>query len=198
LSNAIYLGDILYAGNSGKGAPNKQFALGSPNPDFTYSMTNTFNYMDFELSVFVIGSYGGKILNAVDYQIEGLYGLYQNQLAEAANFWTPTNPNSKIPTPRSGFGNNNLVMSDRFLQSASYLRMQNLRFGYNLPAKWANRVKMQRLKAYFSGQNLFVITKYGGLDPEVGSLNQNPVLQNIDYGRYPSPRIIAFGLNAEF
>jgi len=198
LSNAVYLGDILYAGNSGKGAPNQQYALGNPNPDFTYSMTNSFTYKDFEMSIFVVGSYGGKILNAVNYQIQGLYGLYQNQLAETANFWTPSNPNSHIPTPRSGFGNNNLVMSDRFLESASYLRMQNVRVGYNLPVKWANRVKMQRLKAYFSGQNLFVITKYSGLDPEVGSLNQNPILQNIDYGRYPSPRVITFGLNAEF
>jgi TonB-linked SusC/RagA family outer membrane protein len=198
LSNAVYLGDIFYAGNTGKGGPNQQYALGNPNPDFTYGMTNTFTYKDFELSVFVTGSYGGKILNAVDYQLEGLYGLYQNQLAEAANFWTPANPRSHIPTPRSGFGNNNLVMSDRFLQSASYLRLQNLRFGYNLPVKWANVIKLQHLRAYFSGQNIFVITPYKGLDPEVGSLNQNPILQNIDYGRYPSPRTLTFGLNAEF
>jgi len=198
LSNAIYTGDIYYAGNTGKGGPNQEYSLGNPNPDFTYSMTNTFNYKEFELSIFVIGSYGGKILNAVDYQIEGLYGLYQNQLAEAANFWTPANPNSHIPTPRSGFGNNNLVMSDRFLQSASYLRLQNLRFGYNLPAKWASMAKLQHLRAYFSGQNLFVITPYKGLDPEVGSLNQNPLLQNVDYGRYPAPRVLTFGLNAEF
>jgi TonB-linked SusC/RagA family outer membrane protein len=198
LSNAIYLGDVLYAGNNGKGTPNQQYALGNPNPDFTYSMTNNFTYKDFDLSVFVTGSQGGKILNAVKFQIQGLYGLYQNQLASTANFWTPSNPGSNIPAPRSGFGNNNLVMSDRFLENASYLRMQNIRLGYNLPARWAGRVKMQRLKAYVSGQNLFVITKYSGLDPEVGSLNQNPILQNIDYGRYPSPRIITFGLNAEF
>jgi TonB-linked SusC/RagA family outer membrane protein len=198
LSNAIYLGDILYAGNNGKGAPNQQYALGNPNPDFTYSMTNTFSYKDFDLSIFVTGSQGGKILNAVRFQIEGLYGLYQNQLASTANFWTPSNSSSSIPTPRSGFGNNNLVMSDRFLENASYLRMQNIRLGYNLPSRWAGRVKMQHLKAYVSGQNLFVITSYSGLDPEVGSLNQNPILQNIDYGRYPSPRIITFGLNAEF
>jgi TonB-linked SusC/RagA family outer membrane protein len=198
LSNSVYLGDIFYAGNTGKGGPNQQYALGNPNPDFTYGMTNTFTYKQFELSVFITGSYGGKILNAVDYQLEGLYGLYQNQLAEAANFWTPTNPNSHIPAPRSGFGNNNLVMSDRFLQSASYLRLQNLRFGYNLPPRWANMAKLQHLRVYFSGQNIFVITPYKGLDPEVGSLNQNPILQNIDYGRYPSPRTLTFGLNAEF
>ena len=198
LSNAIYTGDILYAGNDGKGGANQQYALGNPNPDFTYSMTNNLSYKDFDLSIFFTGVQGGKILNAVKFQIQGLYGLYQNQLASTANFWTPSNPNSNIPTPRSGFGNNNLVMSDRFLESASYLRLQNLRLGYNLPSEWATRAKMRRLKAYVSAQNLFVITKYQGLDPEVGSLNQNPILQNIDYGRYPSPRVITFGLNAEF
>ncbi|HMI60841.1 MAG TPA: hypothetical protein VK518_08035, partial [Puia sp.] len=198
LSNAIYTGDILYAGNDGKGGANQQYALGNPNPDFTYSMTNNLSYKDFDLSIFFTGVQGGKILNAVKFQIQGLYGLYQNQLASTANFWTPSNPNSNIPTPRSGFGNNNLVMSDRFLESASYLRLQNLRLGYNLPSQWATRAKMRRLKAYVSAQNLFVITKYQGLDPEVGSLNQNPILQNIDYGRYPSPRVITFGLNAEF
>jgi TonB-linked SusC/RagA family outer membrane protein len=197
-TNTIYLGDILYDGNDGKGGPNKQYALGSPNPDFTYSITNNFTYKDFDLSIFLVGSQGGKILNAVSFQTMGMYSLYMNQRADVANFWTPNNPNSNIPAPRSGFGNNNLVMSDRFLEDASYLRLQNVRIGYTLPQQWANKIKMTRLKAYISGQNLFVITKYSGLDPEIGSLNQNPILQNIDYGRYPTPRTITFGVNAEF
>lgn len=197
LGNGVYLGDIEYAGNN-NGAPNTQYALGNPNPDFTYSMTNNFTYKDFDLSIFLNGSYGGKILNAVNYQLEGGYQLYQNQLAAEANYWTPSNPNSNIPAPRSSFGNNNLVMSDRFLESASYLRLQNVRLGYNLPTQWARYIKMNHLKVFVSGQNLYVFTKYSGLDPEVGSLNQNPTLQNIDYGRYPSPRVITFGLNAEF
>jgi len=70
--------------------------------------------------------------------------------------------------------------------------------GYTVPAKWAKKAKLNQLKIYVSGQNLHVFTKYTGLDPEVGSLNQNPILQNIDYGRYPTPRVITFGLNAEF
>lgn len=198
LSNTIYLGDILYAGNDGKGGPNQQYALGSPNPDFTYSITNNFTYKDFDLSIFLTGSQGGKILNAVNFQAMGMYGLYMNQRADAANFWTPTNAGSKIPTPRASWGNNNLVMSDRFLEDASYLRIQNVRLGYSLPVRWAGKVKMTSLKVYFSGQNLHVFTKYTGLDPEVGSQNQNPTLQNIDYGRYPTPRTITFGINAEF
>jgi len=198
LSNAIYYGDIQYAGADGKGGANQQYKLGSPNPDFTYSITNSFTFKDFDLSIFLTGSQGGKILNAVSFQTMGMYSLYMNQRSEVANFWTPSNPNSNIPTPRSSFGNNNLVMSDRFLESASFLRIQNVRIGYNLPAAWGRKVKLNNLKVYLSGQNLYVFTKYSGLDPEIGSSNQNPVLQNIDYGRYPVPRIITFGLNAEF
>jgi TonB-linked SusC/RagA family outer membrane protein len=197
VGNGIYLGDIEYYGNN-NGAPNTQYALGNPNPDFTYSITNTFDYKDFDLSIFLNGSYGGKVLNAVDYQLMGGYAFYQNQLASEANYWTPSNPNSNIPTPRASFGNNNLVMSDRFLESASFLRLQNVRIGYNLPSRWARYIKMHHLKVFVSGQNLYVFTKYSGLDPEVGSLDQTPTLQNIDYGRYPVPRVITVGINAEF
>ncbi len=197
-ASGVYLGDILYAGRDAKGDPNKQYNLGNPNPTFTYSIGNNFSYKDFDLSVFLLGSYGGKVFNAVSFQTQGEYGLYMNQLAKVLNYWTASNPNSNIPTPRASFGNNNLVMSDRFLETGSYLRVQNVRIGYNLPQRWASKAMMTHLKVYISGQNLFVITKYSGLDPEVGSLNQNPTLQNVDYGRYPTPRLLTAGLNAEF
>jgi len=197
-ASGVYYGDYLYAGRDAKGDPNKQYNLGNPSPSFTYSLGNTFTYKNFDLSVFLVGSQGGKIFNAVSLQTQGEYGLYINQLAKVANYWTPSNPNSNIPTPRASFGNNNLVMSDRFLENASYLRVQNVRLGYTLPPRIAGRAKLSRLTVYVSGQNLWVITKYSGLDPEVGSLNQNPTLQNIDYGRYPTPRILTAGLNAEF
>jgi len=198
--NTIWLGDLQYTdtNNDGKVDANDQIPLGSPNPDFTYGFTNTFTYKDFDLSVFFYGSYGGKILDVLEYETAGLNGLYQNQLASTANFWTPSNPNSNIPAPRGGLGNPNLVMSDRFLESASYLRLQNVRLGYNLPTRWAKHLAMSNLKVYVSGQNLFVITKYPGLDPEIGAFNQNPLISNVDMGRYPSPRIFIVGVNAQF
>jgi hypothetical protein len=200
VSNSIWYGDIEYQDTNHDGVVNNsdRVPLGNPNPDFTYGFTNTFDYKEFELSVFVYGSYGGKILDALEYETAGLSGLYQNQLQSTANFWTPSNPNSDIPAPRAGIGNPNLVMSNRFLESASFLRFQNVRFGYNLPQQWAKYIAMNTLKVYVSAQNLFIITKYPGLDPEIGSTNQNPTLQNIDLGRYPSPRTIQLGVNAQF
>ncbi|OCX54413.1 SusC/RagA family protein [Mucilaginibacter sp. PPCGB 2223] len=200
LGNTIWLGDLQYVdtNNDGQVDSKDQVPLGNPNPTFTYGFTNNFTYKDFDLSIFIYGSYGGKILDVLEYQTAGLSGLYQNQLASTANFWTPSNPDSNVPAPRGGLGNPNLVMSDRFLESASFVRLQNVRLGYNMPARWAKYVAMTNLKVYVSGQNLLVITKYPGLDPEIGSFNQNPLLMNLDMGRYPSPRIFTVGLNAQF
>ena len=200
VSNSIWLGDLQYqdTNHDGQVDVNDRVPLGNPNPDFTYGVTNNFTYKDFDLSVFFYGSHGGKILDALEYQTAGLSSLYQNQLASSANYWTPTNPNSNIPAPRAGIANPNLVMSDRFLESASYLRLQNVRLGYTLPTRYARFIAMNSLKLYVSGQNLFVITKYPGLDPEIGSFNQNPTLSNIDLGRYPNPRVFTLGINAQF
>lgn len=198
-TGGTWLGDIQYQDLNGDGKidENDQTAIGDPNPKFTYGITNRFTYKNFDLSIFLSGSYGAKIYNILNFQIAGLGSLYQNQLASAANFWTPDNPNSNIPRPVSG-DNPNLYSSDRFIENGSYLRVQNISLGYNLPTKFVNKLKLSRLRVYASGQNLYVFTPYTGLDPEIGSVNQNVFLTNVDLGRYPSPRTFVFGINAEF
>ena len=91
-----------------------------------------------------------------------------------------------------------MLNSDRFIQSGSFLRIQNVQVVYTLPQQWAKHIAVNRLRIYASGQNLYVFTPYKGLDPEIGALNQNVFLTNIDVGRYPIPRTITFGVNAEF
>lgn len=198
--SGTWYGDIRYKdlNNDGVIDQKDQTYLGNPNPKFTYGINNTFSYKSVDLNIFLNGSYGAKIMNALNYTISGLSGLYTNQLASAANYWTPANPTSKTPAPRGGLDNPNLFTSDRFLESGSYLRIQNVSLGWNLPPSWLHKIKLTRLKVYASGQNLYTFTKYKGLDPEIGSMNQNVFLTNIDFGRYPSARTITFGLNAEF
>jgi len=198
-SGGTWLGDVQYVdeNHDGKIDASDQVPLGNPNPTFTYGISNTFNYKSFDLTIFLNGSYGAKILNALDYQIANLGSEYQNQLASVANFWSPSNPNSNIPRPAAG-ANSNLNMSDRFIESGSYLRIQNVTLGYNLPSRWASYLKMSRLRVYATGQNLYVFTPYKGLDPEVGAANQDVFLTGVDQGRYPSPRTISFGINADF
>lgn len=195
-----WYGDIRYKDLNNDGIiDNKdQTYIGNPNPTFTYGITNNISYKSVDLSIFLNGSYGAKILNAINYSIAGLSGLYTNQLASAANYWTPTNPTSNIPAPRAGSDNPNLFTSDRFVESGSYLRIQNVMLGWSVPAKWVRKAKFNRLRVYASGQNLYTFTKYKGLDPEIGSMNQSVFLTNIDFGRYPSARTVTFGINAEF
>jgi len=198
-SAGTWLGDIQYQdlNNDGKIDELDQTSLGNPNPKFTYGITNNFSFKSFDLSIFLNGSYGAKVLNALNYQLQGLSGLYQNQLASSINFWSPANPGANIPAPRGG-DNPNLKNSDRFIESGSFLRIQNVNLGYNLPVNLIRKAKLARLKVFVSAQNLYVFTKYKGLDPEVGNQNYNVFLTNVDSGRYPTPRTLTFGINTEF
>ncbi|MEB0260354.1 MULTISPECIES: TonB-dependent receptor [unclassified Mucilaginibacter] len=198
-SGGTYLGDIQYEdiNNDGKIDANDQTFIGNPNPQFTYGITNNFSYKAFDLSIFLNGSYGAKIFNVLNYQIAGLGSLYQNQVAYVASFWTPTNPGSNVPRPIAG-DNPNLLNSDRFIENGSFLRVQNVSLGFTLPSVIAKKAKLERLRVYASGQNLYVFTPYKGLDPEIGSVNQNVFLSNVDLGRFPIPMTIVFGINASF
>jgi TonB-linked SusC/RagA family outer membrane protein len=194
------LGDIEYKDNDGDGYINEndKVAIGNPNPNFTFGFNNSFKYKGLELAVFLQGSQGNKILNLTRRQGTLNNSLYRNQLAEAADFWSTTNTDASLPRPLTGGGNANVLVSDRYVEDGSYLRIQNITFSYSLPYDIVSKIKMSNIRVYTGVQNLYTFTKYKGYDPEVGSLNQNVLLSGIDNGRYPTPRTITLGLNIEF
>jgi hypothetical protein len=195
-----YLGDVKYKDVNGDGVidPKDKTLIGTPHPDFTFGFTNNFKYKNFDISVFLQGSYGNDILNLTRRAGTSNSSLYENQLSEAANYWTPINTNTDIPRPIGNSANSNLLISSRYLEDGSYIRIQNLTFGYSLPQDFITKLKMSRLRIYGSAQNLYTLTNYSGYDPEIGSFNQNPLLSGIDNGRYPSPRTFTVGVNVEF
>lgn len=195
-----YLGDIKYKDVNEDGVVDAldRTLLGSPHPDFTFGFTNNFNYKNFDLSIFLQGSYGNEIMNLTRRAGTKNTSLYENQLVEAINYWTPTNTNTDIPRPIQSDSNTNLLISNRYIEDGSYVRIQNLTFGYSLPQNVLDKLKMSRLRVYGSAQNLYTFTNYSGYDPEIGSFNQSPLLSGIDNGRYPSPRTFSFGINLEF
>ncbi|MGO4822656.1 MULTISPECIES: SusC/RagA family TonB-linked outer membrane protein [unclassified Flavobacterium] len=195
-----YLGDVKYKDVNGDGVidPLDKTLIGTPHPDFTFGFTNNFNYKNFDVSIFLQGSYGNDILNLTKRAGTTNASLYENQLVEAANYWTPDNTNTSVPRPIDNSANSNLVISSRYLEDGSYLRVQNFTFGYSLPRETVSKFKMSRLRIYGSAQNLYTFTDYSGYDPEIGSFNQNPLLSGIDNGRYPSPRTFTVGVNVEF
>jgi hypothetical protein len=120
-----------------------------------------------------------------------------NYLTEAADFYSASNLDASLPRA-STYDNLNNAVSSRFIEDGSYLRIQNVTLGYNLPSDMISKLKLSRLRLYATGQNLFTFTKYKGYDPEVGSFNQDALLTGVDNGRYPSPRLVSFGFNVEF
>lgn len=171
--------------------------IGSPHPKFTYGLTNTFKYKDFDLSLFLQGSYGAKIYNFLRRQLEGVENLYSNQLNTVLNRYTATNTSATMPRFTSS-NKNNTSVSDRFVEDGSYLRIQNLSVGYNVPKKYAKKALLTSIRVYVSAQNLYTFTKYTGYDPEIGAFNRGITQMNIDNGHYPNPRSFTFGINAEF
>ena len=203
-SAGTWAGDIRFKDISGPGGkPDGKIDnfdvtfIGSPHPKFTYGLTNTFRYKDFDLSLFLQGSQGAKIYNFLRRYLEGAENLYSNQLNTVLDRYTAANTSGTLPR-FTGQNKNNTSVSDRFVEDGSYLRIQNISIGYNVPKSIARKALMTNLKVYVSVQNLHTFTKYSGYDPEIGSFNRSILSMNIDNGHYPNPRTFTAGINAEF
>lgn len=215
--SGAWIGDIKFVDQNGDGVINEsdQKVIGDPNPDFTFGWTNTFNFMNFELNIVLTGQVGGDILNWARWRTEGLNSIWDNlstsvlnrakydridpegSLTDISNVYL-VEGNNGIPRFSNLDANGNQRMSDRWLEDASYLRIQNISLSYNLPHNWAKKAFLNSAKIYFNVQNVHTFTKYTGYDPEIGAFNQSALLQNIDRGRYPTPRTFTVGLNLSF
>ncbi len=165
--------------------------LGSAIPKLYYGFNFTANYKNLDASIFIQGNYGSKIANGVYQSL--MTGQYTNASTDELNFWTPTNTNTNVPRPIIGDPNANNRNSDRFIQSASYARLQTAQLGYTIPAGLLNRTHVFRsFRIYLSGQNLYTITKYKGFDPDF--INDGTINRGFDYGSFPNPRTLLVGL----
>ena len=213
----LWLGDVKWKDVNGDGriTPDDRTFIGDPNPDFIFGFSNTVTVGQFTLDAFFVGSVGGDILNYTRARGEAMTGNFANQsvtvidrartqLKEGGTDMNNIddveliNPDTNIPRFDNGGENQNHVMSSRWIEDGSYVRLQNLKLTYNLPQRWASVVKMSRVQVYGNVQNVVTFTKYTGLDPVIGAFNQNSMRQNWDLGRYPAPRIFTLGVNVDF
>ncbi|MDJ1473640.1 SusC/RagA family TonB-linked outer membrane protein [Xanthocytophaga flava] len=194
-----WLGDVRFKDlNNDKKIDDKDVTeIGNPNPKFTLGLTNTVSYKGFDLSIFVYSSYGAKIFNYSRRQTEGLRNQYNNQLTTVMDRYTSTNTDATMPRYNQ-WHENNVRISDRYVEDGSYLRIQNVTLGYNLPKILINKIKTNNIRIYVSAQNLKTFTKYSGYDPELGAINNRATFMNVDNGRYPVPRTYTVGANIEF
>lgn len=187
-------GELIYLDVNGDGevTASDRTYIGDPNPDFTFGMTNTFRFYGVTISFLLQGSYGNDIFNASRIETEGMYDA-KNQSVRVLDRWR--RPGMETSIPKAGF---DMRISDYFVEDGSYLRLKDLTIGYEFSGAWMKKIGMSRLQPYFSAQNLFTITKYMGMDPEVNQNGNSGTVQGLDYGTYPQTRSFVLGLNIAF
>lgn len=193
-------GDIRFKDVNGDGLVNvdDRVVIGNTLPDYFGSLNNTFRYKGFDLNILLQYSIGNDVFNATRTRTEIFVGGEENQSTKYLDRWTPDNPTS---TQYSRF--NSLVAASTFVEDASFIRLRNVRLGYNLPPRIVEKAGMNNIRVYVSADNLAVFTNYSGYDPEI-STNQadtrrSSVLSSgFDYGGFPRARTFTFGLNLDF
>ena len=164
--------------------------IGNPQPDFIFGFNNQFGYKNFDLSIFFQGSYGNDIWNGVRVSHEGMESTY-NQFTTTLNRWTGEGTSTTMPRAIYADPNRNNRASTRWLEDGSYLRLKNITFGYRFTQDWLKKIGAKSIRLYLSFDNLWTLTNYSGLDPEVG-------LWGLDYGIYPTSRTYMFGASVKF
>ncbi len=171
--------------------------LGNVNPILSLGFNNTFTYRNFDLTLFFRGSFGNKIYNEARRNLLDTRGT-RNTITEALDRWTPTNNSQTIQAANSNRRDpTGTAPISIFVEDGSYLRLQNMSFGYNLPSPIGNKLGINTMRIYTSINNLFVLTKYKGLDPEVAG-GDALVPRGIDNSLYPRSRVFSLGLNLGF
>ncbi|MFW5760898.1 MAG: SusC/RagA family TonB-linked outer membrane protein [Cyclobacteriaceae bacterium] len=219
--NGVWPGDLKFKDISGpEGEPDgviddlDRTFIGDPNPDFTFGLNNSFSYKNFDFAMFIIGSVGNDLFNYTRRFTESLQ-LGDNQLATAndrarlelidenGSATDPDNiivenPGTSVPRMTPFDPNDNRRISSRYVEDGSFVRIKTLSLGYNLPGRLLSSLNMSKARVYVNVQNLVTFSNYSGLDPEIGPFNQDLLLNGIDNGNFPLPRIYTLGINVGF
>jgi len=193
---AAVAGDLKFvdANNDGKIDEKDRQYVGSAMPKFTYALSAGFNWKNFNFSMMWQGVAGNKIAYVGKQMILADFEGNFNRSAEILNAWSPSNTSSNIPRLSKNDPNGNFsTPSDWYIEDGSYIRLKNLTIGYDLTSALRKlphfAERNSSLNIYFSGENLLTITKYSGMDPEVGGW---------DGLMYPVSRVFAFGVKLTY
>ncbi len=191
-------GDVKFLKTANDGEPLNQddrTYLGSGMPDATFGLNLSAAYKGFDLSLFMQASVGNELANAVVMDLYSSEFSQWNMSKDMMNRWHGEGTTNKYPRLIASDPNQNGRFSDRYVENGSYLRMKNLQVGYTLPAAFTQKFRISRLRVYGSIDNVFVITKYTGFDPEMGDYLSNPLNNGVDLASYPRPRTFVLGIN---
>lgn len=187
----------LDANHDGKIDDKDRVFYGNPNPDFTVGLNLNVTYKRFDFSMTVYASQGNDVLNYTRY-FQDFYPQFQNSKSAAllTDSWLPTRKNAKYPIVENGsYFSTNGVLNDFYNENGSYIRCKQFSIGYNFAPDVLKRAGIDKARIYIQGANLFTITKYSGLDPEVAG---SPSTFGVDYGNYPPSKTFNVGVNLTF
>jgi len=194
-------GDIRWADFNGDGqiTADDRTIIGTPYPDFTYGFNVDLSYKDFSLAMTILGSKGNQLINFNKWIMDGLSTKTNGNISKAAydGRWTGPGTSNLYPRPHT-----NDVFNTRFpdwmVEGASYLRLQNVTVSYSIPKKLVRKAKLEKLRIYATGTNLFTITDYSGYDPAISAFGDRALQPGVDFGTLPAPRIISAGMEITF
>jgi len=180
----------------GKITVHDRTVIGNPHPDFIYSFSLNATYKNFDFLAFFNGSQGNDIYEVTRQFTD--FGLFGGSISQRLlNAWSPSNPNSMVPSPYNQRPAYEMNSNSYYIQDGSFFRMRNLQVGYTFGNKMSGRY-FKSLRAYASATNLFTLTKYTGMDPEVSQLSSTFSAPGVDSGIYPVSRQYLLGLSLTF
>lgn len=194
-------GDVKFVDVSGpNGVPDgvinelDRTMIGNPHPDFMAGLNINLEYKGFDLSVAATGSFGHQI--AKSYRRFADSPL-QNYTTDIFGRWIGEGTSNKLPRLTSGSHSNWQLISDIYIEDADYVRIQNITIGYDFKRLFP-KMPLGQARLYFTAQNLFTITGYSGMDPEIGYGFDQSWVRGIDLGSYPSSKTFLVGVNLKF
>lgn len=178
---------------------NDRTFIGSPHPDVQLGLNLNFTYKNFDLGMFFNGSFGNDLYNLTKYKTLFFNQAAYNKDSAVLNAWSPENTDSSIPRLSLDDPNNNIRPSSYYVEDGSYFKLQNMQIGYTFEPQYLSGAK---LRVFGQATNLFTLTNYSGMNPQIGLQNYSSSNRNLDIGVdrgiYPPSRTFTFGINATF
>ena len=196
--NNIKPGDVRFVDVNGDNAITEadRVYLGDPNPRVQYGLQASGNFKGFDLSLSFTGVAGVKLYNAD--KMQGLDPTYSyNYYAEQLNRWHGEGTSNSVSRMTLSDNNGNYRTSDRFIESGNYFALRNVSLGYTIPSSLWGSKSTTGIRVYVAGQNMFIITDYSGLNPELGYTDGNKQ-RGVDVATYPQARSITVGASMNF
>ncbi len=205
-------GDMKFKDVNGDGVLNSkdEVAIGNPNPKFMFGLNlngeyNLGKYGSLDISAFFQGVAGNKIFNATKFYLfnpDGAFNWSSEYVNDHYSVYLEDREGKVASVDNDGatyprLNSNGLTFRSSFyIEDGSYLRLKNLEIGYNLPKDVTKLIDIENIRIFVGGRNLFILTKYSGYSPEVGSTSI--LTRGLDQAAYPQPRMFTAGINVTF